>query len=469
MALVHRETFGVSSGIGDALLTDGGYVRLKAEALSPASSREAPAKRRHFLMISTPFGPFARELAHALREQGARVSRVILNAGDLLDWRHEDAFAFRGDAAGWRGWLTALAASQDVTDFLTYGDSSVYAAGALATAPELGVRVHVLEQGYFRPDWITLEGEGVNANSPLPRDPTLYLAHEACTPEPSQVLVGRAMPAAVLWLFRYHLALYLGHAVFPRYRTGYRRSAFLQAVGHAVRYVLRDALVHGHAERRRAMFAAPGPVFLVLLQRPGDSQLWRHSRYESTADFLDHVIGSFAAHAPADARLMVRPHPLDPGLDPHERVMRRLAARNGVAERVAFVDDGKLHEILPAIAGAVCVNSTAGLAAIEFGRPAIVLGKAMYDMPGLTHQGGLDAFWTRPEEPSADLYRAFRRIVIARTQVNGAFATRRGRALAVPEVARRLMESRLAMHAACSVNVDAEDRGDRVKMSLPGR
>jgi capsular polysaccharide export protein len=217
------------------------------------------------------------------------------------------------------------------------------------------------------------------------------------------------------------------------------------------------------------MFAKAGPVFLVLLQRPGDSQLWRHSQYESTADFLDHVITSFAARAPADGRLMVRPHPLDPGLEPHERVIRRLAAREGVADRVAFVDDGKLHEILPAIAGAVCVNSTAGLAAIEFGRPAIVLGKAMYDMPGLTHQGGLDSFWTEPQSPCADLYRAFRRVVIAKTQVNGAFATRRGRALATPEVARRLMESRAGRSDPCAVLVNAEDRADGAKMSLPGR
>ena len=32
------------------------------------------------------------------------------------------------------------------------------------------LRVWVLENGYFRPDWITVEENGVNASSGLPRD-----------------------------------------------------------------------------------------------------------------------------------------------------------------------------------------------------------------------------------------------------------------------------------------------------------
>jgi hypothetical protein len=60
----------------------------------------------------------------------------------------------------------------------------------------------------------------------------------------------------------------------------------------------------------------------------------------------------------------------------------------------------------------------------------------------MTHQGDLDSFWRTPEAPSADLYEAFRRVVMARTQVNGAFATRRGRALAAPAVVERLIGRR---------------------------
>jgi len=395
---------------------------------------------RNFLMVSAPFGPFARELAADLRARGARFDRVLLNAGDLLDWGPKHAFAYFGAAEGWGDWLRAVILKHGFTDLLTYGDSSRYAAEAIAMGRCLGLRVHVLEQGYFRPDWITLERDGVNANSRLPHDSAWYLARAAEMPKPDDQVVGRAMPSAVFWIVRYHVATYLGLLAFPRYRFGYRRSPVLQAVGHSVRYLFRRLLVRGHEARLRRMMTAPGPLFLALLQRPGDSQLWRHSEFENTADFLRHVVASFAAHAPADARLMVRPHPLDPGLDRHESVLTKIAGEDGVGTRVAFVDDGKLHEMLPDIAGAVCVNSTAGLAAIEFKRPTIVLGRAIYDMPGLTHQGGLDRFWTAPQAPDMELYLAFRQVVLAATQVNGAFATPRGRALAVPAVAARLVD-----------------------------
>jgi capsular polysaccharide export protein len=85
------------------------------------------------------------------------------------------------------------------------------------------------------------------------------------------------------------------------------------------------------------------------------------------------------------------------------------------------------------------VNSTAGLAAVEFGCPTVVLGRALYDMQGLTHQGGIDSFWTGAEAPDRDLYEAFRDVMMATTQVNGAYATKRGRELAVPEAAQRLL------------------------------
>jgi capsular polysaccharide export protein len=71
--------------------------------------------------------------------------------------------------------------------------------------------------------------------------------------------------------------------------------------------------------------------------------------------------------------------------------------------------------------------------------PTIALGRAIYDMPGLTHQGGLDGFWSAPQAPDAELYDAYRRVVMAETQINGAYATSRGRRLAVPEIARRLL------------------------------
>jgi capsular polysaccharide export protein len=280
----------------------------------------------------------------------------------------------------------------------------------------------------------------VNGNSPLPRNPEWYLGHPACDQHTAEHRVGLTTPSAVFLIIRYHLAVYIGAPVFRRYRAAYQHSAPRQAFTHVRRFVAaRLAAKQSKREHDRVM-ATPAPIFLTLLQRPGDSQLWRHSDFETAEAFLDRVIPSFAAHAPQDAHLIIRPHPLDPGIDDHAAMIRRLAAREGVAGRAHYLDHGKLHEVLPRICGAVCVNSTAGLSAVEFGKPTVTLGKAIYDMPGFTHQGGLDGFWTHPQTPNAALYKAFRRVMMATSQVNGAYSTPFGRRLAASEMARRMRQ-----------------------------
>jgi capsular polysaccharide export protein len=394
---------------------------------------------RRFLFASAPFGPFSRELAAELRARGAKVTRILLNGGDVFDWATREAIPYFGAWSGWGDWLKVVILSGHFTDIVAYGDSSPHATTALSVASELGIRSHVMEQGYFRPDWITLDAGGVNANSALPRDPAWYRNHPAAHEAADAQVVGRTTPAAVRHIVAYHLAMYLGVPFFWRYRAHYAESAAKQAAGHVARYGLQPLRRKSESRSYEDLVRAEGPVFLCVLQRPGDSQLWRHSEYASFPPFIDRVVTSFASHAPETARLVIRPHPLDPGLVPHGAIVSAAARRRSIEDRVRVTDFGKLHDVLPRMAGVVCINSTAGLAAVEFGKPTITLGRAMYDMPGLTHQGDLDGFWQAPQAPDAGLYQAFRRVVIAETQVNGAYATQRGRQMSVPEIARRLL------------------------------
>jgi capsular polysaccharide export protein len=63
--------------------------------------------------------------------------------------------------------------------------------------------------------------------------------------------------------------------------------------------------------------------------------------------------------------------------------------------------------------------------------PTIALGRALYDLPGLTFQGTLDDFWRKIEAPDKSLFRDFRNVVIHTTQINGGFYCRQGMDMAV--------------------------------------
>jgi capsular polysaccharide export protein len=76
--------------------------------------------------------------------------------------------------------------------------------------------------------------------------------------------------------------------------------------------------------------------------------------------------------------------------------------------------------------------------ALACGVPVVALGKAVYDIAGLTFQGGLDDFWSTPAAPDADLFDAFRRVLADRCLIPGSFFNKAGLRLAVDAAVKRL-------------------------------
>nr|WP_245157822.1 capsular biosynthesis protein [Brevundimonas sp. A19_0] len=325
---------------------------------------------------------------------------------------------------------------QAFTDVIVFGDTSPHARTVLAEARAQGLGIWLLENGYFRPDWITLERHGVNAESSVPRDADAFASVVAVEPQP--VPVGRILPWHVFHISRYYVLELIGRPFFPHFRPEYDPPPWRQAIGH----VSRAAKVRRLPPRRRVqrLLDDRTPFILVCLQRDGDSQLVRHSDLRDNRTFLGAVLDSFADHAPEDLHLVVKGHPLDAGVVDLERVTHSMARVRGVADRVHPLDGGSLAELCRASRGLVVNNSSAALSALGFGTPVKVLGRAFFDMVGLTDPRPLEAFWTDQTPPDADLFARFRTWVIANTQINGGFhgpCVRRPTAEAIASVMAR--------------------------------
>lgn len=405
-----------------------------AESTRPESTTAGPLAGRRFLMVSLPFGPFGRQFCAALRDRGAQVDHLVVNAGDVVSRRGPGAITYRGPVEQWPFRLSSMAAAY--TDIIVFGESGPYNAAVLRPVRPLPVRVWVLENGYFRPDWVTLERDGVNGSSRLPRDPAAY----ADTPslKPFQA-VGRVTPSLVAQISLYYLVELLGRPFFPVHRPAFAVQPWRQCLAHIWRYGTQAVTYSSRARAvRRAI--GRGPYVAVCLQREGDSQLTRHSDLTDNRAFLDRVIASFAAHAPRSLRLIVKNHPLDPGVLDMGRITRGLARVHGVAGRVDYVDAGLLAELCRGSKGLVVNNSTAALSAIGWGVPVKALGRALFDIEGLTDPRPLDAFWHDPVRPDPDLFERFRAHVIARTQINGNFHATAWRARTAERLADALAE-----------------------------
>ena len=434
---------------------------------------------RRFLIVTAPFGPFGRVLAAELEGRGARVQRMIFNIGDLIYWGRSGGLTFDDDVRDWPAHLADLVATQGLTDLIVFGEGGPYnqailsradqikalaekgsrfeglgARGVEASSPnpsnldpktfpraqaasarepsdsalvraqaasargasDSALRIWVLENGYFRPDWITVEQDGVNARSSLARHRAAY---DPPIPEivPARP-VGRALPHHVAHISWYHFAQFLVRPfAFRRYAQPYTTPAWLQCASHIRRYF--GLMLRPSTEADAQVIRARGPFFIACLQREGDAQLLRYSHYADNTAFLAEVLTSFARHAPTDARLVVKNHPLDPGLVDLRRMTRVLAIERGIADRVDFIDGGNLAQLCRASNGMVVNNSSAALSALGFRTPVKVLGEAFFDFDGLTDQQPIDTFWTHPQTPDPDLFTRFRAHVIHQTQVNG--------------------------------------------------
>ncbi|RKP47727.1 capsule biosynthesis protein [Pararobbsia silviterrae] len=392
-----------------------------------------------FLFLQGPISTFFRKLGDALSAEGHRVVRVNLCAGDALLWRGRGAIAYRGSAARWPAFIEDLMDREQVTDLVLLAEQRPFHRVAIAAATKRNIRVTATDFGYLRPDWITLEPDGLSALSRFPRTPQAI--HH----------LAQAVPAADLRAvftdsFPKQAALEVTHAIlswllafrYPGFRSHQIHHPVLNYLATGWRLLMRGRR-GAHADHEiAALKAGTHPWFVFPMQMEVDYSLRAYSTYPNGVAALETVIGSFARHAPADAVLVTKLHPLDPGVRRWHRIIARIAQTHGVADRVRFLDGGALDRLLDGARGVVTVNSTVGVWSIRAGIPTMALGAAIFDVRGLAWDGALDAFWRHATPPDPTLVDAFVRALAGTIQMRGVYYRDPGLTAAVKEAAKRL-------------------------------
>ncbi|WP_374650086.1 capsule biosynthesis protein [Rhizorhabdus sp.] len=396
------------------------------------------AKQR-FLFLQGPPGPFFDRLGASLRRLGHAVHRINLNAGDVASWSGP-AIDYRGTAERWPSFVDDFLVHHRITDLILFGDCRPLHNAARGMARLRGVRVHVFEEGYIRPDWATLELDGVNGHSSLPRDPNWYLkAARTLPPLAKRPTVPSRFRRRAQEATSYYARTSLGRWRFPHYKSHRDRSAVTEALGWLKQFALRK-LQEDRAENVLAQLEGKR-YFALPLQLSSDHQIRVHSLFGTMQAGASYVIESFARSAPDDTYLLVKEHPLDSSLFSWRRFIRREARRLNVEHRVLFTKGGRIDDIVENSLGVVTVNSTTGTLALASGIPVITLGQAVYNIPGITFQGPLDNFWSDPTPPNAKIWDAFSRVLQARCLVYGGFASDEGIEMLVEGSIARLVEA----------------------------
>ncbi|PKP95449.1 MAG: capsular biosynthesis protein [Alphaproteobacteria bacterium HGW-Alphaproteobacteria-14] len=367
-------------------------------------------------------GPFFQQLGRGLRAAGHAVFKVNFNGGDRAYWRLPNGIDYRGTLSEWPDAFADLLQHHQITDVMLFGDCRDHHISALKVCRERGVSAWVFEEGYIRPDWVTMELGGVNGHSDLPRDPQFYRDRAAALPPaPEHRKVPSSFRRRASEGFFYNAADVLTRWRYPGWHTHRPWHPLVEGMGWARKL--------SQSKKRREQAAAliarlldrDEAYFLFPLQLDSDAQIRLHSPFAGVKEALKVVLESFAKHAPAHSRLLVKEHPLDNGVRNWELETSDLAARFGIAERVDYLAWGDIETISERALGMVTINSTSGTLALAMGVPVVALGTAIYDLPDLTCQTGLDRFWNEAPPPDGETFAAFRRVLIDCCLIPGGF------------------------------------------------
>jgi capsular polysaccharide export protein len=379
-------------------------------------------KYRRVLLLQGPMGPFFARLAGFLEQHGQAVYKVNFNGGDQFFYRRQRAVAYTGTPDEWPEWLRSFLIVKRIDAVVVFGQTRPVHAAARAMAGEAGAELFVFEEGYLRPDYVTLECGGVNGYSGMPRCPAFYGSLPEASPRQARPTHQRFSTMA--WYASvYSWAVTLMRPRFPHHV--YHRP--IHPVAEALRWARGGWRKLAYAVKERNVLdkltadSRTKRWFLLPLQVHNDSQIVHHSRYDSVEAVIDEVMASFAAHAPSGDWLVIKHHPMDRAYSNYARYIEQRAAAHGVSARVRYVHDLHLPTLLKHAKGVVTVNSTTGLQSLFHKTPVIALGDCFYNVPGLLFQGGLASFWQAPGAVDEDLYQRFRQHLVANTQLNASF------------------------------------------------
>ncbi|WP_291951260.1 capsular biosynthesis protein [Campylobacter sp.] len=373
---------------------------------------------KNILLLQGPVGDFFYKISKNI--PNSNIYKINFNGGDFIFYPFK-GINYTSSLDKLQSFYENILKEKKIDIIIMYNDCRKIHKLAIEVAHSMGVEVWIFEEGYIRPNFITFEKDGVNANSTLPRDKEFYLTrnkfnHEIEVKNFSNTFRNMAFYAFLYWFFSILFAWYFNNSLHHRSLKFFDFIPWLVSLYRKKKYGILEKKINIKILNLKQKY------FLAILQVYNDTQLSHHYK-KSTEKFIEELIISFANHAKAKSYLVFKHHPMDRGYRDYTKFIEELSIKYNVEGRILYIHDLHLPTLLNGARGVVVINSTVGLSALYHQCPLKVMGEAFYDIDGLTYQKSLHTFWKecRCYKPDARLHTKFRNYVIYKTQINGNF------------------------------------------------
>ena len=384
-------------------------------------------KNKNILLLQGPMGSYFNTLDTKFTHEGARVFRIGFNAGDEFFARKSHYIGYKDKPKNWTNFVKNFLIEHNIDKLFIFGDCRFYQKIALEVARELNIQIYVFEEGYIKPNFITLEEYGVNAHSFQPKNREFYdnlILDDNLIQELDHVVkfkptFSKMAREAIIYywianIFYNRYPHYIHHrnfSLWDEFKAGCKN------ILRKYKYKFTEKSLNEKFEKELSK-----KYYFVPLQTHGDFQIKTHSKYKNIEAFIKEVMESFAKNAPKDTILVFKHHPVDRGRRSHATYIKNLAYILGTKDRIMITWDVHLPTSLKNAIGTIVINSTVGISSLYHKTPTMCLGNAIYDIEGLTCKGlSLDDFWENYKEVDSELFRKYRAYLIKTTQINSNF------------------------------------------------
>jgi capsular polysaccharide export protein len=375
----------------------------------------------HVLLLQGPVGEFFSKLASYFLKKGSVVYKINFNGGDQYFYKHKiNVFNFNNIDSKFQIYIEKILKKHSIKAIFLIGDKRFYHQRASEVAKRLGVDVWCLEEGYLRPNYFTLEKNGVNNSSNLASIDPYKLKQVRINYKLDQYksFLPMCLNAIVYWFFSvikvYQFSFYKHHKQLDLKKGLIWILGFLRFL----KYEITEYPI-----RRRLRKEENKKYFLCILQVHDDYQVTFNSHYDSVEQYLEEVIYSFSKYiknSNTEDILLIKHHPLDIGEKNYLKLINNLKSLYQIDKQIVYFHNIRhLSNIYRIFKGAITINSTLGLKLLNNNIPVISLSSSFYNKAGLTYQGSLDNFFNNPGFVDQKIVHNYINYMISESQVNG--------------------------------------------------
>ena len=375
------------------------------------------------LFLVGPIGTFFARLSGYLEENNVRTYKILFPLHEY-GFRKSRIIRYDQDINVFKKFLRKTLIKYEIKHIFMYGNVLIPHKQALDLVRELNregkyIKTHIFELGYLRPNFVTLENEGINYNSSLIKSKEFYLKQDPYSDLPMPKKHAR-FRIRKIWKtisfihhsFKNYKIVEKEHKLQPKpiYIWFQIKGFFLKYFFFFTEYKLKNYFL-----RKK--------YFLVILQVSTDSQLTEGSDFKDNKKFIYKVIEDFAEANRNDINLIFKHHPRDRGYTNYYDQIEKISKQFGVYKNVFYIHDYYLSKLFKNsnCKGTVLINSTVGYQSLYHSVPVKSLGITPYNIKGLADQEDLVSFFKTPSSVDKLLFSKFYKYILENSQINGNF------------------------------------------------